>query len=548
MTEFDKILQEQLKDGEQATPSFIWDNIEQEIEEDKRRGSIIPFWGCLVAMLLICGVVAGAWWHARGLESQPEAVVMKNTSLTATSNSNTKTIKNVNQASKKASSITQELKPIDNSGASKDQPQKNGKVLDKASNKKTNTIEKIVQESTKQSSRKSPNSRPNFSIGEPPVPNLPSGMSVVPNDNIEGHLVARDNVSQDEETATKEGKAMNTTKDDSPLVSPDRDTNSLVTTPVVALEEKDKEDDITNVASDRSPLLSPNIDSNSLAIISDGMQSKQDSFLLMDSFPTVDALFLDATKLAILDSLSLDSVRLDSTEKQPLEDSKTKKWFVQVKAGFSTYSMSIWKDEFELGALSQRAFPATGVNLNVSAGYQFNKWLNPIVGFSYNGKQAQFKYSALYDYEGFLIHNIHGNLMPLDQLNDDISDSLCNQYILRDIEANFYIASYAVTIGNKFRLWNKGRIGVEVDLSYSLELNSRINLNRIQKIDVQDYLNDAFNSRINGGATVTYQLTPELRLLFEAEYIFMPKSVKSNNFYRGDWHELIFSIGARYNF
>jgi hypothetical protein len=231
-------------------------------------------------------------------------------------------------------------------------------------------------------------------------------------------------------------------------------------------------------------------------------------------------------------------------EKAEEQKTKSKKFFVEARVGYSNYKMSLWKNSFHFGALSNRKFKSSGVNVNVTLGYQIKSWLNPIIGFNYNNKQAAFNYSALYDDDSYLSHNINGNKISLDQIND--IDSLCNQYVLTDIEAAFNIGTVSVTLGNRFNLLQLKRVGIELDLSYSLEFISSINVNSISKIDVSENLTETFNSKIAAGLNINYKLSEQFKLFIHAEYIFKPYN--SNNFHRSDAHELINSIGLRLNF
>jgi hypothetical protein len=218
------------------------------------------------------------------------------------------------------------------------------------------------------------------------------------------------------------------------------------------------------------------------------------------------------------------------------------KLFIEVKSGHSAYDINVWDETFKVGMLTRRPFDASGYNFNLEIGYQISKWFNPIIGLNYNVKNTNFSYSALYDDKGWLTQNIQGNIISIDDINDQ--DYLCNKYILKDINAEFKITSYTLTFGNKMNLFEFKKIGLDTDLKYNLDLNSSVKINQISKIDVSKYLKQTMNSRFSGGVNVYFKLNDRFKVFLYPEYVFKWRS-KKQSLYQGKYHELISSVGIR---
>ncbi len=480
MTEFDKLFKDNLKDGKVEAPSFVWDNIENEIEEEKRKKGLFFFFRTLgiLVVLLSLGFV---YWVIGDLsqETQFETIVSE-----------------PNSSSKQANQI---LEPIgfDDSPTAIYSKKKQGDVDKKNINKKEAYV---------------------------------SGNLLTNVDRVEG---------------LSEGSLLSKEKEGDDNAAEDIDKELLLS------EEKEGGDNGVEDIS-KGLLLSEEKegDDNGVEDISEGLLLSEEKEgddnavediekgLLLEDERT-DSMFIENKDLTIL---LTGEVAIENT----LRENKPPKrpFFIETKVGYSSYKMSLWNSSFVFGDLSNRKFKSSGLNANVSFGYQINALLNPMIGFNYNRKQSEFNYSALYDDEGYFSHNIQGNEMPLDEIND--SDLLCNQFILNDIKAVFNITSFSVTVGNRFNLLQLKKIGIDLDLSYSLEISSSIEVESIDKIDVSENLREYFNSKITAGLNINYQLSKQFKLFIQAEYIFKPHN--SNNFHRSDAHELINSLGLRFNF
>ena len=195
-----------------------------------------------------------------------------------------------------------------------------------------------------------------------------------------------------------------------------------------------------------------------------------------------------------------------------------------------------------VGAISEDAFESRGYNFNVEAGYEFNRWLKPILGFNYNIKNAEFTYSALYDDHGWLTRNINGQILSIDEIND--TDYLCNKHVLTDINSQFQITSVSLTVGNKMNVMQLGKFGLDLDLKYSLDINSKTRLDQMTQVDVSNYLTTSLNSRFVCALNFNLIMNNRLKLLLYPEYI-QRKNIARRELYQGNYHELIVSAGLR---
>jgi hypothetical protein len=540
MTEFDKLFKDNLKDGKVEAPSFVWDNIENEIEEEKRKKGLFFFFRSLsiLVVLLSLGFV---YWVIDDLSQETyfEAIVSE-----------------PNSSSKQPNQI---LKPIgfDDSRTAIYSKKNQGDIDKNNINKKKSYVSENLSTNINRvedigkglllSEEKEGDDNAVEDIGK----GLLLSEEKEGDDNaveyIEKGLLLSEEKEGDDNAVEDIGKGL--------LLSEEKEGDDNAVEDIgkgLLLSEETEGDD--NAAEDigKGLLLSEGKEENGNGaedigkglLLSEGKEENGNGvedigkgLLLEDE--RIDSMFIENKDLTILltGEVAIENApRKNKPKKTP--------FFIEAKVGYSSYKMSLWNSSFVFGDLSNRKFKSSGLNANVSFGYQINALLNPIIGFNYNRKQAEFNYSALYDDEGYLTYNIQGNEMPLDEIND--SDLLCNQFILNDIKAVFNITSFSVTVGNRFNLLQLKKIGIDLDLSYSLEVSSNIDVESIDKIDVSENLREHFNSKIAAGLNINYQLSKQFKLFVQAEYIFKPYN--SNNFHRSDAHELINSLGVRFNF
>ena len=480
MTEFDKLFKDNLKNGKVETPSFVWDNIENEMEEDKRKKGLFFFFRTLgiLVVLLSSGLI---YWVIDDLSEQTYFETI------------------VSEPSPSSKQPNQILKPsaFDDSSTAiyskKDQEEIN--------KKNTNKKEAYIYESLATNNNRA--------------------------EDIAKVLLLSEEKEDNGNRAEDIAKVL--------LLSEEKEGNGNRAEDIakVLLLSEEKEDNGNRAEGIAEGLLLSEEKEGNGNLAEDITKG----LLLEDE--RIDSMFIENKDLIILLTKEV-TIENDPRKNKP----KKMPFFIETKVGYSSYKMSLWNSSFVFGDLSNRKFKSSGLNANVSFGYQINALLNPMIGFNYNRKQAEFNYSALYDDEGYFTYNIQGKEMPLDEIND--VDLLCNQFILYDIKAVFNITSFSVTVGNRFNLLQLKKIGIDLDLSYSLEVSSSIDVESIDKIDVSKNLTEYFNSKIAAGLNINYQLSKQFKLFVQAEYIFKPYN--SNNFHRSDAHELINSLGLRFNF
>ncbi len=468
MNEFDKILQDQLKDGEQQTPAFIWDNIEQAIDPPKRPKWLI-FWISLLGLLLVLGLSTLIYFQSASIEQ----VVL-----------------NQQQASGNTFSGNQHsIKPS---------PSPQEKTEEETSS--------IIRQTAISS---------DTLVSKPPV-----------------HLI-KPQLKQEDIFAKRPKVAQNA------LIRSQQQRNQ-------SNFEELKEFAQTGIHPKIAGILSPALSTDELnpaSALSFRDSAQVAHSVLASSFSLYRLQRNDYLLLTSPLNPKDSSIKAVSVpESAPLKE--TSKFFIEAKIGYSAYQMSLWDEFFLVGALSGRPFPAKGYNINLETGYSFKRWLNPILGFNLNHKSASFTYDALYDDQGYFDYDIRGNAICIHDINN--GDYLCNKYLLEDIEADFSIRSYSLTLGNRFNLLNSQRIGMDLDLKYSLDLRSSVSLNSITKIDVSDYLSQSYNSRAAAGLNLNFKLNERTRLFIYPEYIFMPAK-DEHELYKGPLQELITSFGIRIN-
>lgn len=527
MTEFDKVLQDNLKNGAQKTPSFVWDNIEEVIENKKKGGFF--FLGCLGLILLLIGTTVSYYWFNPAVQQQQGLDKKQAESIPVTSQA-----KENKPSVNKQSNYKEETNLAEQLGldvtARKPQavlniPFKAQSIIVFSKDNDTLTFGGLNNKTTTDSPKI------NLNISD-------NNIEAFANSELKQNIISIPKNNRDTAKKIATISVTNTQK------SPSDDTfKGQKETTVKTNNDSLK----TTITQENESLLNS---SENFTQVKAAVTILKDSTL--NDAPATDAslnlttiLFKPETKSKDIAVPLLSASSVDSIPKKTKENNNTKKFFIQTKVGFSTYKIKMWDSSFELGILSKRNYQATGINVGLAIGYEINRWLNPILCFNYNAKQAAFRYSALYDDQGYLIHNIRENSIPLNELNDN--DFLCNKYLLEGIEADFSISSFSLSFGNKFKLLQAGKFGLDIDLNYSLEISSNVNVYSIQKIDVSTYLKDALNSRFNTALNLNYQWKETIRFFLEFDYIYMPNTSKSSNFYRGDLHELMLSIGIRFN-
>ncbi|MEM6343173.1 MAG: hypothetical protein AAF927_04810 [Bacteroidota bacterium] len=467
MNEFDKILQDQLKNGERQTPAFIWENIEQAIDPPKRPKWLI-FWISLLGLILLFGLSTLIYFQ-----------VEPTTQVVLSQQDSTDTL------SFPLDSVPTSSIPLNNA---KEETSSHNPVSTLSS--ASNVPRPLVLPQTSQAKPKvNPPQNPQIVQTEP---------KQAEKQRIQSAAAQSDKLNQ----TTIHPKI-------AALFVPVIQADELLPTPASTIGDSSQGDHRTLASSFRLYRLQRN-----------------DSLLL--DFP-----------LHPLDS-SITAVAVP--ELTPLK--KPGKFFIEAKLGYSAYQMSLWDEFFLVGALSGRPFPANGYNINLETGYSFNRWLTPIIGFNLNHKNARFIYDALYDDQGYFDYDIRGNAICIHDINN--GDYLCNKYLLEDIEADFSIRSYSLTLGNRFNLFQTLRIGMGLDLKYSLDLRSTVALNSITKIDVSDYLSQSYNSRAAAGLNLNFKLSERTRLFIYPEYIYMPAK-DEHKLYKGPLQEFITSFGIRIN-
>ncbi len=89
-----------------------------------------------------------------------------------------------------------------------------------------------------------------------------------------------------------------------------------------------------------------------------------------------------------------------------------------------------------------------------------------------------------------------------------------------------------------------GKFGLDLDLKYSLDINSKTRLDEMTQIDVSNYLAQSFNSRFVFALNFNFTINDRFKLLLYPEYIYR-KNANRRELYQGDFHELILSTGFR---
>ncbi|MDG1036751.1 MAG: hypothetical protein P8O87_07905 [Crocinitomicaceae bacterium] len=501
MDNFDKIVGKSLKDGKRETPDFIWNNIEKEIvpEKKKRRG-LFWLYGCLGSLILIVGAIGTTAYLGNWMNSDE--------------------------------SVSQHNEEINSSEILNDQPNANtdmevedgATVTDNSTNKLNSTENFEARQSNM-----------NISVGihsENEFRNNSHTSDM--NTSVTKELAAGNQVEEKEgsnHNNSVDSNLSGNTPDSDPHADIDASQGDVNSSGDAVLS---KENDDANKENDQISSGDNLGDDNSVTSSIDLAKTNQD-----EEFTDIEN-DLDTTTL-VEEYSPANNNDPDEIMKAP-EKKEPGKFFIEVKAGYSIYKMNVWDETFTVGALSTRPFNSSGYNLNVEVGYEFNRWVKPIIGFNYNIKNVEFTYSALYDDHGWLTRNINGQILSIDEIND--TDYLCNKHVLTDINSQFQITSVSLTVGNKMNVLQLRKFGLDLDLKYSLDINSKTRLDQITQIDVSNYLSQSLNSRFIGALNFNFAINNRFKLLLYPEYIYR-KNANRQELYQGNYHELILSAGLR---
>ncbi|MDG1260416.1 MAG: hypothetical protein P8O05_01550 [Flavobacteriales bacterium] len=489
MDDFDKILGKSLKDGRRETPAFVWDNIEKEIALEKKRRSVF-FWlfGCLGSLVLIGGAIA---YFANGLNSD-KGVSEQNQKINSHEILNNQP--KINTDTEVEDGVTITDTSTNNLNSTKGDEANQFKMTPSASIQSADeSVNNLSASNTNTSARKELASI--NQVEDKQDSNLP----VNPR-KFDLHT----------DTDASQG-----------------DINSFINA-VLSKGNNDANKDPNQTSSEG------NLGDGNIINTIDSAKTNQDvEFIHVEKN-------LDITTPVDKDSPANNNDP-EKITKVP-EKRELSKFFIEAKAGYSIYKMSVWDETFTVGALSKRPFKSRGYNFNVEAGYEFNRWLKPILGFNYNIKNAEFTYSALYDDHGWLTRNINGQILSIDEIND--TDYLCNKHVLTDINSQFQITSVSLTVGNKMNVMQLGKFGLDLDLKYSLDINSKTRLDQMTQVDVSNYLTTSLNSRFVCALNFNLIMNNRLKLLLYPEYI-QRKNIARRELYQGNYHELIVSAGLR---
>ncbi len=233
---------------------------------------------------------------------------------------------------------------------------------------------------------------------------------------------------------------------------------------------------------------------------------------------------------AVPNSISLPALELINVELNPIaqnyglipqklnaSEKKMSPWSVVFNLGYNAFDITALADDFRSGAISNRVFPSFGLNAKPQVQYHLNSKLKLRSKLDFGYKKSEFKYDILTDDQGYFIHEIQGNDLPLEEINDQ--DESCNCYVIKGSGAQYNISSLDWSLGFEAQIikFKAFRVGIGADLGTQLWSKFKTNSSTVLDIEPSE---TSWLKTVNWSVDmpVSYPLGENLELLMTPSY------------------------------
>lgn len=224
---------------------------------------------------------------------------------------------------------------------------------------------------------------------------------------------------------------------------------------------------------------------------------------------------------------------------QQINEPKDKKLAIAMYGGTSMYEMAVFKEYFTSGQLSKRTFKSSGFEVGAGLNYKLGNKFGIYSNIAFNRKITSFNYNLAITESDYFDHVLNGELLPIETI---IDNGIGNCFLVENVAAQYKIDSWLISLGTTYELLKWRKLSVGLDLRFSANLNSTMDLEKLTVLKIQDYSNEKFNYlKIGGGLAIDYRFSDRFSAGIAPVYHFQLNPDKQS-FYAGRTKELVVPV------
>jgi hypothetical protein len=229
----------------------------------------------------------------------------------------------------------------------------------------------------------------------------------------------------------------------------------------------------------------------------------------------------DDRKPGTVDTLPALAAKLDGNSflpevfRAPKKD-KQSRLSVHLYGGPSFYDIAVFKDYFVSGALSKRTFASSGFEAGAGVHYNFTDRFGVYGGFAFNRKKSTFTYDVVVTESDYFTLLEQGQKIPLANLADDGSGSC---FLAENAGADYTLTSFLLSAGATYKFLEVGKLSAYADLRFSANLQSSLQLTRMEVLDFAQQKKERFSYFQPGiGFTLSYEISKRFSVGLSPSY------------------------------
>lgn len=228
---------------------------------------------------------------------------------------------------------------------------------------------------------------------------------------------------------------------------------------------------------------------------------RTDSLPINETELLVSDLIIDSTT-AETDSISIVENAVDSVQ-APITNEP--KYGISLTAGPTLYDISLFKPYFKSGALSNRSFSSSGVELGFGIYRKIGQRFKVQLAASLNQKNTSFTYDLMIGENDFFSLYENNESIPLENLDDPNS---CNCFLAEDASLSYTLRSIYFSLGTSFDLIQKPKYVFGSQLELSGNLSNGLEINASSILAFPENQKEQFNTfRVGLGFNYNYKFT-----------------------------------------
>jgi len=217
---------------------------------------------------------------------------------------------------------------------------------------------------------------------------------------------------------------------------------------------------------------------------------------------------------------------------------------LSIYGGSSMYDVAVIKPYFTSGQLSNRTFTSTGYEAGAGFAYKAGKRLEIYAGVAFNEKRTSFNYNLAITESDFFERYVHGEMIPLKNINDDGVNSC---FLAKDVAADYGITSWLLSIGGTYRIFTQKKFTASLDLRFSTNVKNSLEIKNFTVLELPEYAPEHFNRmKLGGGLRISYQFHRHFSAGLAPMYAIQLDGKES--FFAGRMQELIIPVTFSYHF